>query len=370
MVPTNPTQFIMLGGFLGAGKTTAIARMAQELTQAGHQVGLVTNDQSHDLVDTQSLRNQGFSVGEVPGACFCCKFDELVDTLAELENERRPDVIIAEPVGSCTDLVATVLEPLRKWHDIQYRVGPLGVLLKPEHGTKILRSSSGRGFSPKAAYIFIKQIEEAQIVAINKVDKLSTEETNELVDLVRDRFPDKIVIPTSARSGLGMPELLHELMQSDSGPFIPIPIDYQVYAEGEAELGWLNATFQINHTRSPFTLNRLVLDILSQFQQALDKCDAEPAHLKISAHHDTHVAIGNLVDSAAPAELSRLATELPVEAALVTVNARVIIDPKQLEAMVLDVITGLRNNGKECTVQRMDHFRPAPPTPTHRLVER
>src|SRR5437660_11899518 len=101
-------RFIMVGGFLGAGKTTALARLARFYMNRGQRVGLVTNDQAQDLVDTNSLRAQGFFVEEVPGACFCCKFDELVDKVGALEASQRPDVILAEPVGSCTDLVATV----------------------------------------------------------------------------------------------------------------------------------------------------------------------------------------------------------------------------------------------------------------------
>src|SRR5437667_12421865 len=106
-------RFIMIGGFLGAGKTTTMARLARFYTGRGQRVGLVTNDQAQDLVDTTSLRAQGFSVEEVPGACFCCKFDDLVSTVGKLETAQRPDVILAEPVGSCTDLVATVLQPLK-----------------------------------------------------------------------------------------------------------------------------------------------------------------------------------------------------------------------------------------------------------------
>ena len=46
-------------------------------------------------------------VGEVAGACFCCSFDELVATADRWDD--APDVLLAEPVGSCTDLVATVI---------------------------------------------------------------------------------------------------------------------------------------------------------------------------------------------------------------------------------------------------------------------
>ena len=98
-------RFLMIGGFLGAGKTTAIAKLAAHYVDQGKTVALVTNDQAYDLVDTHTLRSKGFQVGEVPGACFCCNFDELVETVDSLSKENVPDIVIAEPVGSCTDLV-------------------------------------------------------------------------------------------------------------------------------------------------------------------------------------------------------------------------------------------------------------------------
>src|SRR5213593_2125679 len=102
-------RFIMLGGFLGAGKTTLIARLARHYQSRGLRVGIVTNDQAQDLVDTNTLRAQGLSVEEVAGACFCCNFNDLIAKAGKLGERDRPDVILAEPVGSCTDLVATVV---------------------------------------------------------------------------------------------------------------------------------------------------------------------------------------------------------------------------------------------------------------------
>ena len=74
----RPIRFVMLGGFLGAGKTTAITRLAQTYQARGQRVGVVTNDQAQNLVDTNLLRSQGLTVEEVPGACFCCRFDALM----------------------------------------------------------------------------------------------------------------------------------------------------------------------------------------------------------------------------------------------------------------------------------------------------
>src|SRR6516162_9008878 len=96
-------RFAMIGGFLGAGKTTTLARLARCYLDRGQKVGLVANDQAADLVDTASLRAQGFAVEEVAGACFCCRFDELLSKVGQLETSERPDVLLAEPVGSCTD---------------------------------------------------------------------------------------------------------------------------------------------------------------------------------------------------------------------------------------------------------------------------
>src|SRR5437763_4312393 len=117
-------RFIMIGGFLGAGKTTTISRLARRYLDQGRRVGLVTNDQAQDLVDTNSLRAQGFPVEEVPGACFCCKFDELIGRVECLETNERPDIILAEPVGSCTDLVATVVQPLKDLFGDRFQVAP------------------------------------------------------------------------------------------------------------------------------------------------------------------------------------------------------------------------------------------------------
>src|SRR6266705_2716574 len=168
-------RFVMIGGFLGAGKTTTIARLARDYMKRGQRVGLVTNDQAQDLVDTTSLRAQGFPVEEVAGACFCCRFDDLVGKVGVLERDRRPDVIVAEPVGSCTDLVATVVQPLRDLYGTRFEVAPYPVLFKPSHGLRILRDDKDAGFSPKAAYIFRKQLEEADAVVINRIDELSPE---------------------------------------------------------------------------------------------------------------------------------------------------------------------------------------------------
>src|SRR5262249_43119045 len=148
------------------------------------------------------------------GACFCCKFDDLLHQVERLATSERPDVILAEPVGSCTDLVATVAQPLKDLYGERFQVAPYAVLFKPSHGLRILRDgnegamlsrpssaapavkdAAGResmppqpksaGFSPKAAYIFRKQLEEADAIAINRIDEMTPAAVEELAALVQ-----------------------------------------------------------------------------------------------------------------------------------------------------------------------------------------
>lgn len=188
-------RYIMIGGFLGAGKTTAVLRLARLLQQRGSRVGLITNDQSHGLVDTALLGSSGFPVEEITGGCFCCKFDSLVGASERLSREQRPDVFLAEPVGSCTDLKATVDYPLRRMYGRNYRIAPLSVMVDPVRALRILELEPGKTFSPKVVYVYRKQLEEADIIVINKIDLLGRQRLERLRQALQESFsPDLSLI--------------------------------------------------------------------------------------------------------------------------------------------------------------------------------
>jgi G3E family GTPase len=362
----NP-RFILLGGFLGAGKTTTIARLAKHYTAQGLRVGIVTNDQTSDLVDTQSLRSQGFNVEEVAGACFCCSFNELTLTVDRLATSNRPDVIIAEPVGSCTDLVATVIRPINAVYDRPMTIAPYGVLLKPSHGLKILRNEPGSGFSPKAAYIFTKQLEEADFIVINRIDELSIEVVSELEKRLIETFPGRSILKMSAKSGQGFDGFLEQLSSSGNFGQRVLEMDYDLYAEGEAELGWLNSQSQVV-SKTTFNLDELLLGVAERISKSLAKVNAETAHLKVIGMWDGHYAVANHVSSFTRPELS-LPSNTSVSEANIVVNARVAIDPVELETIVREDLDALRlEYGLDLRISTMQSFRPGRPVPTHRIL--
>ena len=369
-------RFIMIGGFLGAGKTTTIGRLAARYQNQGLRVGIVTNDQATDLVDTQTLRSQGFDVGEVAGACFCCNFGELTDTVSKLSADERPDVILAEPVGSCTDLVATVVQPLKQLYENRFDVAPFGVILKPSHGLRILAVGQPTGsqkvrtgFSPQAAYIFEKQLEEADFILINRIDELAPEKVSQLESLLAKRVSNRPILRISARTGEGFDDVI-SLLEPDSmgisGNHI-LSIDYDRYAEGEAELGWLNCSAKVTADKA-FSLDDLVLDITRRIGTAMAEGNNEVAHVKTIGQFDISHSVANIVSNEDTAELS-LRTDCQTQTAELVVNARVATDPELIRECVQSALSNAANRiSGTLTIGRIQSFRPGRPVPTHRMT--
>jgi G3E family GTPase len=205
--PQPIPRYIMIGGFLGAGKTTSIQKFARHLDSQGLRVGLITNDQGAGLVDSALGRSNRFPVEEISGGCFCCRFNSLVDAARHLSEESRPDVFLAEPVGSCTDLVATVSLPLQKIYGAQFIVGPLSVLVDPVRARRIFGlEDCNRTFSENVRYIYRKQLEEAELIIINKTDLVPADDLAALHRFFSSEFPDARIHEISAREGLGLDE--------------------------------------------------------------------------------------------------------------------------------------------------------------------
>ncbi|MCC6419116.1 MAG: cobalamin biosynthesis protein P47K [Gemmataceae bacterium] len=360
-------RFVMVGGFLGAGKTTTLARLARFYLDRGQRVGIVTNDQAADLVDTHNLRSQGLPVEEVAGACFCCRFDDLMGKVGCLEQSERPDVILAEPVGSCTDLVATVVQPLKDLYGNRFTVAPYAVLFKPSHGLKILRDEPGAGFSPKAAYIFRKQLEEADAVLINRADELTQAAAAELTHLVAERYPGVPVLRVSAKTGQGFDAVTAFLDQQGQFGRRILDIDYDVYAEGEAELGWLNSSVRVKAAAS-FALDQLLLDVVGRLRESLAGHGAEVAHLKAIGLADGFFGVANLVSSQTLPELS-LPSNAAVKETDLIVNARVALDPAVLEQEVHRAVrAACAGRAAQAEFVSTQSFRPGRPQPTHRYA--
>ncbi len=369
---TAKARYVMIGGFLGAGKTTCVAKLARQLTATGLRVGLITNDQGSELVDTAMLRSRGFATEEIPGGCFCCRFNSLVDAANKLTASSRPDVFIAEPVGSCTDLVATVTYPLRRMYGNDFAIAPLSVLVDPIRAQRVLGLADGGKFSEKVLYIYRKQLEEADLIVINKSDLLDASMIAQLTGKLSAEFPKGEILAVSARDGVGLDEWFARIAAAEQPEGEAMAVDYQVYADGEALLGWLNCTVALK-AAAAFDGNALLRSLARRAQELLNAAGPEIAHLKMTLSPNEglgDIAVINVVRNDFVPELSLDLPDLIHNGQLI-INCRAEAAPDVLLSAVHQALaeTAPEFSSLALELEHSEHFRPGTPQPTHRLAK-
>lgn len=368
--PAGKARYIMIGGFLGAGKTTSVGRLAEHLARRGLRVGLITNDQGSELVDTAMLRSRGFATEEIAGGCFCCRFDSLLDAARNLTARTRPEVFIAEPVGSCTDLVATVTYPLRRIYGDDFHIAPLSVLVDPIRAARVLGLEEGARFSEKVLYIYRKQLEEADIIVINKCDAVEARRLDSLRSALAREFPRAEILTASARTRAGLETWFQRIATGEQQMRASIPLDYAVYAEGEALLGWLNATVHLS-SAVEFDGNRFIRGLANAVHARLNAAGAQVAHLKMTLSPERSfnaLAISNLVRSDFVPELAQELPD-PIAAGDLIVNLRAEAPPALLREAVTRALEETKGAlGVDVTVAHLEAFEPGKPQPTHRVT--
>jgi len=304
------------------------------------------------------------AVSEVAGSCFCCNFNGLIDAAGSLCRESRSvDVLLAEPVGSCTDLSATIIQPIKDRYADVFSIGPLSVLIDPMRAMAILGEKENL-LHPSAAYIYRKQLEESDRIVVNKSDLLDYDARLQLKRLLEEQFPDRDVSFVSCKSGEGVGGWLAGVMgPGESGKRI-LDIDYDTYAEGEAVLGWLNARFGLSAEQDIdwVDFSRRYLEAV---RRQLRSASAEVGHVKLFLSAGEESLTANLTTIDGPVLIQKGSEPLVSTEADVTFNARAQIDPGQLQRMSLDTF---QEYFPSISVQThgVRSLRPGRPQPTFR----
>ena len=306
----------LVGGFLGAGKTTLILKAARILQARGITPAAVLNDQGSDLVDTGLARRAGLAADEVLGGCFCCRFPDLADALERL-RPHRPEIIFAEAVGSCTDLVATTLRPLLRDYGAGYRIAPLTVLVHEVPG------------DPELRFLFDCQVAEA--------------------DLVIDRsVPVEEWLDTLLAGGI----------QAGTKA---IAVDYARYPQAEAALGWLNARTTVR-PRPALSPALIVGPLLDELDRSLTAAGIRIVHLKAMAQCESGYVKAALTANGQEPAVEGTLDASPASEHELLLNLRALGPPDRLREIVQRALAHLPAG--EPVVEA---FRPAAPVPYCRI---
>ncbi len=346
----NPL-LVLVGGFLGSGKTTLLLEAAARLSKIGLRVALITNDQGGALVDTRMAVASGVETEEIVGGCFCCRFSDLLDS-AERLRAHEPDVILAEPVGSCIDISATVLQPIKRYYGDRYRLAPFTVLVDPQRAQQLLSPDA----DPNLAYLFKRQIAEADVVCFSKADLYA-------------QFPELPGAPAvrlSSTTGQGVSEWLGEVLAGSgvAGTRVLEDVDYEQYAEAEASLGWLNWQADVQLT-NPLSPAAVVGPLLDDLDELLSLNGIAIVHLKIFDHSPSGYLKASLCQNGEEPFVDGALDASPAQSHHLLVNLRASGAPELLEQLFKQAAGKLAGN---ITVLHCEFFRPGPPKPEHRIA--
>lgn len=350
----------MVGGYLGAGKTTTLGLIGRRLAAAGHRVAVLTNDP----VDTNVAEQGGLPVREVTGGCFCARFGELVKRCDELLDALSPDVLLAEPVGSFADLSATVLQPLKRYYGDDFELAPYTVLADAERIDSLL---DGPEAASAIGYLYRKQMEEADLLLLNKADLLSPEQIEQALSRLRSAFAATPLRAVSALTGAGIDEWWDDLANGPRAGWGILDIDYDTYAEAEAALGWIETGVTLTGEQ-PFEpvafANTWLLDLRHQVVRQA----AELGHVKVLIQSPTGATRVSLTHTAGQpaADVAELP---PASTAELMLTARAVLPPDELERLVLAGLRRVANDhALNPTIRRLKCLRPGRPKPVHRLA--
>jgi G3E family GTPase len=353
----------LVGGFLGSGKTTAIGAAARLLQSKGITVGVVTNDLGRSLVDTKFVQAGGIAAFEVTGGCFCCNLPKLETMITRIESLSAPAVIFAEPVGSCADLIATVLKPLIASGRAGREMGRLSVFTD----ARLLRQRLRGGalpFGVDVQYIYDCQIEEAEILVLNKSDLLPPDAAWEAVETARARFPEKTILLQSSFDQADIQRWTEVLNRKTEGlGHRAIPVDYDRYSHGETGLAWYDATLSIDlsEDRGNDTAHRLVVEL----RDAVRRRGRPVGHLKVHlGHPGGSLKVSITDDLVSPSEMQKVCgRHLDV-----VINARTEDSAEGLQAAIREgTQRALSGAGIAWAISNEESFHPARPQPYLRM---
>ena len=366
MSADNRTRMLVLGGYLGAGKTTLAVNLAKTLKERRDKsVSIIMNDQGDVLVDTEYSKDAGFDTRDIMGGCFCTNFDKFVSSARTLVSTGKPDVIIAEPIGTSTNIMSSVVAPMRSLHPDEFSIAPFTVVVDCVRALDILSAKEKRDIDT-VDIIPAHQIREAEVIVLTKTDLVSKETVSEVRKAVDAILPGIRIIETSSADLRNIDDIMDIILSDEVSTKAPTGEKNQGFAFEKAKLGWYSGTFDLI-PKDDVDMYSLETDLMKGI--AKEYGPKSIVHVKVLIESPEAAAKMSLVQETMQVDGIYGSRFIKTRGKLV-LNARVVSPPKKLEdtmrRLVEDAQTRypmeLIKTGEKC-------FTPKPESPSHFFFE-
>ncbi len=176
----------IISGFLGAGKTTFIKKLLEEVYK-NQKVVLIENEFGEIGIDGGFLKEAGVEITEMNSGCICCSLvGDFGEALKKVSKEYSPDVIIIEPsgVGKLSDVI-TAVENVKIEAELE-----LESFITVADGTKC------KMYMKNFGEFYNNQIENASTIVLSRTQNMNEEKLEKSVELIKSQNNTATIITT------------------------------------------------------------------------------------------------------------------------------------------------------------------------------
>lgn len=277
---------IIIGGFLGSGKTTTIRRLVEHLGKQEQKTAVIVNEIGEIGIDGDTISGGKIETREITSGCVCCTLRiSLEYTLRSLMESYNPDTIVIEPTG--------IAFPEQIKNNIE-DMGIPGVTFAPivnlvDAGFLIQKTGELQNFMKY-------QIGEAEILGINKVELINCKELLEICLLLRKLNPRARMIHFSAwRGGENFNKLLGLLSETSKKE----RTEDRKNSIQMSEVSAYSSEFEVNSQEIPLEIAVSVSEqILNSIKNRVKELNSEfTGHIKLLFTHKEDLVKGSVTSA-------------------------------------------------------------------------
>lgn len=330
------SKYMILGGFLGAGKTTTMIAFSEYLASLGKKTAILVNDLgAKHLVDAEFTSASACCCDEITGDCICYQTAELVDKLRRFRDSSNADIILSDIPGCGIGALDHVYHRLNREYRGEFAICPFVAVADPERLRVLMPERAQLHLPGEMAYLFDAQLREAEVILLNKIDLLTQADQAVYMDYLCRTYPHAKVFAVSAKSGEGIPAAMDYLYTHETAfPVIDIGYGGAEFVAAERRLSWYNRKFYAKKPEGVFDGNAFISELFEAIRAALRAAGRNVPHLKAMARgNDGSFAKASLIGVDYPTEFNAVLPE-PKSSLQVILNARAACESEVLDFLM------------------------------------
>jgi Ni2+-binding GTPase involved in maturation of urease and hydrogenase len=275
-------RFAVVSGFLGAGKTTTMIALANELKSRGVKTAIIANDLgASNLVDAAYTAKAGVLSTAIADGCICYKTDALVDSIRRFTDIDGAQLVLSDIPGCGVGALEHVYFRLHRDYPEDFTLAPFTVICDPLRLRAIMPEREDVNLPLEMDYLFRTQLLEADVIVLNKTDTISAGERDRCAAFLRAAYPEIPVLPVSAKTGDGIAALADCLMTA-AARLTEVDTGYggAEFMAAEARLSWYDRRFFLKKD-GVFSGDAFLSEYIEAIRAGLVRRGRNVPHLKV-----------------------------------------------------------------------------------------